>query len=74
MKGISKIASEMLKCLHQNIEVQCVDGDIVKGRCAYYTPPVDNDSNKADITVITQYDDYISISEDEIKKINIVRA
>ena len=69
---ISNMAKSMADCLHKSVEVICKDGEILRGRCSYYTSPIDNDSGLADITVQTKNEEYIAIRENEIARIKIV--
>lgn len=67
-----KHGKKMLDCLHKKIKVVCKDGEILEGKCSYYTSPFDNDSEMADITLETKNGECISILENEIASIGII--
>lgn len=67
----TSMSKNMLNCLHKNIKAIFNDGEIIEGRCSYYSSALDN-NGVAEITIKTNYNEYISVNEKELKEIQII--
>lgn len=67
----TSMSKNMLDCLHKNIRAVFNDGEIIEGRCSYYSSALDN-NGVAEITIKTKHNEYISADENEIKEIQVI--
>lgn len=66
---LSNKEMSMYNARGKRIRVICKDGSIVEGMCDYFTQPLDNDPEIAEISVRSGTETLISITEPEVEKI-----
>lgn len=66
---MTNLQKNMYDAQGKHIKVICKDGDVVEGYCDFYTQPIDNEPEIAEISLRQGTGRFIGITEDEIKEI-----
>lgn len=63
------LQNKMYDAQGKSIRVIYTDGEIIEGYCDFFTQPIDNEPEVAEITLRKGTGGFVGITEDEIKEI-----